>query len=84
MSPELQLIWSRKLPRPMYLDDGRTIGTLAAARDFVLGLPMPQRGREHWQQAAEVLLKAAYRGEQDSVQDAGAKLSRALEIDGMI
>ena len=34
------MVWSRKLAKPIYLNDGRTIGTLAAAREA-------SRGRIH-------------------------------------
>ena len=31
--------WKRRLARPMRLTDGRKLATLAAARDYALGLP---------------------------------------------
>jgi hypothetical protein len=78
------MIWSRKLPKPIYLNDGRTIGTLSAARDLMLALPLRQQANEHWQSAAELLLEAACRGRLDPVRNAGAQVSRALEVEGLI
>jgi hypothetical protein len=79
-----KMVWSRKLPRPIYLNDGRTIGTLSAARDLLLALPQGRRASEQWQFAAELLLEAAYRGRNDQVRDAGTQMSRALEAEGLI
>ena len=78
------MTWSRRLPRPIHLNDGRMIDTLAAARDFMLELPPPRQAREHWRQTAEIVLKAAYRSRQAPIRDASAQLSRALETDGLI
>ena len=78
------MTWSRKFPRPLYLSDGRAIDTLAAARDFVLELPPPRQSREHWRQAAETLLKAAYRSRQAPIGDASTQIARALETDGLL
>jgi hypothetical protein len=78
------MVWSRKLPRPIYLNDGRTISTLAAARDFMLTLPQIRQTNEHWQHAAELLLEAAYLGRGDPIRDAGMQISRALEAEGLI
>ena len=78
------MVWSRKLPRPIYLNDGRTIGTLAAARDLMLSLSPLRQSDRHWQDAAELLLQAARIGRLDPVRDAGVQLSRALEAEGLI
>jgi hypothetical protein len=76
--------WSRRLPKPLYLNDGRTIATLAQARDAMLALSRLPQTNPHWRQAADLLLEAAYRGRQDPILDAGMQLSRALEADGLI
>ena len=78
------MTWHRRFPKPLYLNDGRTVATLAQARDVVLGLPELHQSNPHWQDAAEILLKAAYRGRQDPIFDARKQLSRALEADGLI
>jgi hypothetical protein len=75
------MTWSRRLPKPLYLNDGRTIATLAEARDDMLALPQTN---PHWRPAAELLMQAAYRGRLDPIQDAGTQLSRALKADGLI
>lgn len=78
------MVWSRKLPKPIYLNDGRTIGTLAAARDLMLSLSERRQSDRHWRDAAELLLQAARIGRLDPIRDAGAQVSRALEVDGLI
>ena len=78
------MVWSRKLPRPIYLNDGRTIGTLAAARDLMLSLSPLRQSDRHWQDAAALLLQAAHIGRLDPVRDAGAQVARALEAEGLI
>jgi hypothetical protein len=78
------MLWSRKLPRPIYLNDGRTIGTLAAARDVMMSLSPSRQDNPHWQDATEMLLQAARIGRHDPVREAGAQASRALEAEGLI
>jgi hypothetical protein len=78
------MTWSRKLPKPLYLNDGRAIVTLAQARDVMLTLPYERQTNPYWQEAAEVLMKAAYRSRQDPIHDAGQHLSRALRADGLL
>ena len=78
------MVWSRRLPRHLYLNDGRTVATLAQARDLILTLPMLQLTNPHWQRAAEMVVEAAYRHRQDDILDAGAQLSQALQAEGLI
>jgi hypothetical protein len=78
------MTWSRRLPQPLRLNDGRTIATLAQARDLMLALARERETNPQWRDAAELLMKAAYRGRQASIHDAGAQLSRALRADGLI
>jgi hypothetical protein len=78
------MTWSRRLPKPLRLNDGRTIATLAEARDVMLTLAHEAEANPHWREAAELLMKAAYRGRQDPIHDAGMQLSRALRADGLI
>jgi hypothetical protein len=81
---EVEMVWSRKLPRPIYLNDGRTVGTLMAARDVMLSLPTTRLTSEHWRTAAELLLKAAYVGRLESIREAGAQVAHALEADRLV
>jgi hypothetical protein len=76
--------WSRRFPKPLYLNDGRTIATLAEARDVMLALSRLDQTNPHWAPAAELLMKAAYRGRKDPIMDVGAQLSLALRADGLI
>ena len=78
------MTWSRRLPQPFYLNDGRTIATLAQARDAMLALSRLDQTNPHWRRAAELLMEAAYRSRQDPIVDAGAELSRALKADGLM
>jgi hypothetical protein len=80
----LKMVWSRKLPRPIYLNDGRTVGTLAAARDLMLSFSQVRQASEHWQSAAALLLEAAYRGRREPVQDARTQVAHALAADGLV
>ena len=76
--------WSRRFQQPLYLNDGRTIATLAEARDVMLALSRLDQTNPHWARAAELLMEAAYRGRKDPILDAGAELSLALKADGLI
>ena len=78
------MIWSRKLAKPIYLNDGRTLGTLAAARDFMLALPSRRQRDPHWLDAAELLWETAAVGRIDPARDPGASVSRALQAEGLI
>jgi hypothetical protein len=78
------MVWSRKLPKPIYLNDGRTIGTLAAARDLMLSLPARSQTHAHWRDTAEILLESARSGRIDPLRDPGAQVSRALQAEGLI
>jgi DNA-binding SARP family transcriptional activator len=78
------MAWSRRLPQTLYLNDGRTIATLAEARDVILALSRLDQTNPHWERAAELLMEAAYRGRLDPIVDVGAQLSRALRADGLI
>ena len=78
------MAWSRKLPTRLHLNDGRTLTTLADARDLMLDLPKVDQAYPHWQRAGDLLLQAAYRGRQDPIFDAGDQFSRALQSDGLL
>jgi hypothetical protein len=78
------MTWSRKLPKPLYLNDGRTLATLSQARDAVLALPRLHQIDPQWRRAVELLVEASYRERQDPILDVGTQLSRALEAEGLI
>jgi hypothetical protein len=78
------MAWSRKFPTRLHLNDGRTLTTLADARDLMLDLPWVEQAYPHWQRAGDLLLQAAYRGRQDPIVDAGDQLKRALEAGGLL
>jgi hypothetical protein len=74
--------WSRKLPTPVALKDGRTLATLADARAIVQALPERRQRNEHWLYAGELLLEAATR--QGPMKITVAQLERALKAEGLI
>jgi hypothetical protein len=76
--------WTRRFSTPIALRDGRTLVTLGDAHRLMLGLPENRRRSHHWQQAGELLTKAASRGSQFTFAQALAQLPRALKADGLI
>jgi hypothetical protein len=72
--------WTRKLPTPIVLKDGRSIATLEEARAFMLGLPERSQARPYWQYAAELLIDAA-EGAGD-IKGAYHQLKRAITAEG--
>lgn len=53
--------WSAKFLEPVPAP-GRMLNTLSDARDYILSLPEDEQCKEHWQAAAEALLRAADHG----------------------
>jgi hypothetical protein len=52
-------MWKTRLLRPIRLEDGRTIRTLADAHEVILQLPEKELRRPKWQALAGLLLSAA-------------------------
>jgi len=82
MPKQRRISWSRKFPSPITLRDGRTIATLAEARDLVLALPALHQRNGHWQYAAIQILKAA--ADTAAVGPAQAQLRIALRAEGLL
>jgi len=76
--------WSRRFPTCLHLNDGRTLSTLAQARDLVLDLPQQDQANPHWTSAGEFLVQGAYRNRQTPIFDVRTQFSRALQADGLI
>ena len=76
--------WTRKLPKPVFLNDGRTVATLAQARDILLALPQIRQSNPHWLDAAEQLMEAAHRGGRDVILEAGKQFSLAMKANDLI
>jgi len=74
--------WMRRF-KAIALVDGRSIATLADARDLMASLPPPRQGDRHWKYAGELLLRAADRNEKYSTMDARAQVARALKAEGL-
>jgi hypothetical protein len=71
-------MWNVRLARPVHLEDGRTINTLADAREIILGLPEDDQLRPQWQAIAGLLLSAASAGSPDLLAIANARLEVML------
>ncbi len=76
------MTWTAEFWRPIALKDGRMIATLAEARDVIATLPALHQGAEHWQDADEMLSRAA--AAPSAMDDALAQLLRALKAEGLI
>jgi hypothetical protein len=74
--------WSRTLPRPMILRDGRCIGAIAAALALVVSLPAFNERQAVWRDVGELLAEAA--NDKSWVPDVEAQLSQALKSEGLI
>jgi hypothetical protein len=75
--------WSKKLPEPIKLRDGRELHTLSDARALILGLAESRQHRPTWAYAVELLLQAAETGNHGDVVDAWAQISRAAYAEGL-
>jgi hypothetical protein len=73
--PWLDAFW-----RPIKLKDGRNLATLGDAREFTAALSPQSHAAAHWQEAEELLWRAAI---SKSSRDAAlAAIVRALKMDG--
>jgi hypothetical protein len=75
--------WTRRF-KAIPLADGRTIASLAEARDLLASLPPARRDDRHWKYAGDLLVRAADRNEKYSTMDARAQLARALKEEGLV
>ena len=78
------MTWARKFAKPIALKDGHPIVTLADARAFIHSRPEMIRKHLMWQYAAELLLDAATGGDEQSIHEAHAQLTRALKAERLI
>jgi hypothetical protein len=74
--------WDARFWRPIALKDGRTIATLAEARDLVLALADLHQRPPHWGDAAQLLLRAA--SSDSAMDDALVQMMRALKAEGLL
>jgi hypothetical protein len=74
--------WSRKLPVPLVLKDGRVIATFNDARVVMRSLPAISQSRDVWLYAGGLMLEAATSN--GPIGDAAAQLRRALTADGLL
>lgn len=71
-------MWSARLRKPILLEDGRTIKTLADARDLVLSLPVRDQRQRKWLQLAGLLITAAETGHPALTAIVTGRLEEAL------
>jgi hypothetical protein len=76
------MTWARKFAKPIALKDGRTIETLADARNFILF--QSDQEQLFWHYAAELLIEAATNGDERAIDEARAQLTRALRAERLI
>lgn len=79
----LAMLWSRRLPNPVILKDGRRFDTLRDAANFILALPERGHVNPNWRHASELLMAAA-QGSSALTEEFATKLKRALKADGLI
>jgi hypothetical protein len=68
----------KKLAYPLPTKDGEVLRTIGDARDYLLALPPPREGRNHWQHACELILDEA------DVEAVTSQIHRALFMDGVL
>ena len=74
--------WTRPLPTPIALHDGRTLVTLADARVLMRSLPSQRQRDEQWRYVDGLLLEAATgRGAMGKLK---IQLLHALKIEGLV
>jgi hypothetical protein len=76
--------WSKKLPGPIKLRDGRELATLSDARSLILDLTESRRARPTWLYATELILRAAETGKRADLAEARRQIARAASADGIL
>ena len=76
--------WSKQFWPPITLKNGRELVTLDDARALMLTFQRGDEGRPHLRYAVELLIRAADRGDRQSIDDAAHQLRRALTVEGLI
>lgn len=59
--------WSRTLPRPIVIRNGKTLRRLSECRSYVLSLDEGEQAQPYWQRMATLLLDAAKGGDIEEV-----------------
>jgi hypothetical protein len=67
-----------RLHEPLYLDDGRTIETLADARALVLSLPINHQNLKKWQDIAHLVMRTASTGNKNLLAVIESQIAEAL------
>jgi hypothetical protein len=74
--------WSDQFWKPIKLNDGRVLNTLDDARELIATLPALKQAEGHWQDAGEMLVRAA--AAPSARDDALAAMVRALKAERLI
>jgi hypothetical protein len=76
------MAWDARFWKPIKLNDGRVLTTLTDARELIVTLPILKQIEDHWQQADEMLVRAA--AAPSANDDALAAMVRALKSERLI
>jgi len=76
------MTWTRKLPLPIALNDGRVLATLDDARTLVRALPIARQRGEEWHYAMGLIEQAAVH--KGPIRITVAQLKIALKAEGLI
>jgi hypothetical protein len=74
--------WTDSFWKPIKLNDGRTLTTLGDARELIATPPALKQAEGHWQDADEMLVRAA--AGPSARDEALAAVVRALKAEGLI
>jgi hypothetical protein len=74
--------WTDPFWKPIKLNDGRVLSTLADARELIASLPALKQAEGHWQDADEMLVRAE--AAPSASDDTLAAMLRSLRIEGLI
>jgi hypothetical protein len=76
------MAWTRKLPEPIALTDGRVIATLNDARVVMRSLPARSQSSDAWLYAGGLMLEAATAG--GPIRETATQLRRVLRANGLL
>jgi hypothetical protein len=76
--------WGQRFDDPVRLRNGREIGSLIQARDFMVELSPEERRRPVWECAADLIFDAAHQQHSAAVDDARKQFVKSLRSSDLI
>jgi hypothetical protein len=76
------MAWTDKFWKPIKLKNGHIVATLGDAREIISTLPALSQGAAHWQDAEELITRAATTP--SAMDEALGALVRAMKVDDLI